>query len=84
MLPWSSFWESNYFAIMWPVLLPLFTNHYVRGAVTGLGLVNLSAGISELLAMFGARDKAAGPPPVNRDAAAGGGTYPNPDARVGP
>jgi len=49
VLPWSIFWERNYFAYAWPALAPLLTNDFVRGAVTGLGIVNIVAGFAELI-----------------------------------
>ena len=49
MLPWSSFWEGNYFAHAWPTIGPLLTNDFVRGAVSGLGVVNVVAGFAELV-----------------------------------
>lgn len=49
VLPWSSFWEHNYFGRMVPVLVPLLKNNFVRGAVSGLGVVNLIAGFFELV-----------------------------------
>lgn len=56
VLPWSAFWERNYFAVMWPPLQTLMTNNFVRGAVTGLGVVNLIAGFADLALMFAARE----------------------------
>jgi hypothetical protein len=61
VLPWSAFWEHNYFAITWPGLLPLLTNNFVRGGVTGLGVVNLVAGFVDLALVFAARDRADAP-----------------------
>ena len=55
VLPWSAFWEHNYFAETWPPLQEMLTNNFVRGAVTGLGLVNLCAGFVELALVFSAR-----------------------------
>ena len=55
VLPWSGFWERNYFAMTWPVLREVLTNNFVRGAVTGLGLVNLYAGFADLAIVFAAR-----------------------------
>lgn len=55
VLPWSGFWERNYFAAAWPPLRPLLTNNFVRGAVTGLGVVNLVAGFVDLAVVFTAR-----------------------------
>lgn len=57
MLPWSSFWERNYFAQAMPVILPLLTNNFVRGAVSGLGVLNLLAGFSELAPVFAPHDR---------------------------
>jgi polyferredoxin len=57
VLPWSAFWERNYFAEAWPALQPLLTNNFVRGAVTGLGLVNLFAGFTDLAHVFAAREQ---------------------------
>ena len=49
MLPWSSFWSRNYFVMHWPGIAPWLVNNFVRGAVTGLGVVNLVAAIADLL-----------------------------------
>jgi hypothetical protein len=57
VLPWSSFWERNYFAQAWPIIRPLLTNNFVRGAVSGLGVLNLLAGFSELGPVFTPRDR---------------------------
>jgi hypothetical protein len=55
VLPWSSFWERNYFGYAWPPLRPVLMNHFIRGAVTGLGFVNLIAGFAELAPLFALR-----------------------------
>ena len=57
VLPWSAFWERNYFTSLWPALEPLLTNNYLRGAVTGLGLVNVFAGFADLTLVFGVRER---------------------------
>lgn len=49
---WPALWDHNYFVERWPVVEPFFTNNFVRGAVTGLGLVNLFAGFSDLALVF--------------------------------
>lgn len=56
VLPWSGFWERNYFAQTWPELVPFITNTFVRGGITGLGLLNLVAGFSVLAPVFMARE----------------------------
>jgi hypothetical protein len=55
VLPWSQFWERNYFAQSWPLLAPLITNAFFRGGVTGLGFVNLLAGVADLAPIFTSR-----------------------------
>ena len=55
IVPWSAYWDRNYFAQWAPFLRTVITNNFVRGAITGLGLVNIAAGILELTAMFTAR-----------------------------
>jgi hypothetical protein len=55
VLPWSGFWDSNYFGLALPGLRPILMNNYVRGAVTGLGVVNLFAGLVDLILLFAAR-----------------------------
>ena len=55
VLPWSGFWEQNYFAQLWPSVGAFVRNNFVRGAISGLGLVNLFAGVSEIGRMFAVR-----------------------------
>lgn len=49
ILPWSSFWERNYFLYRFPVLTPWLLNHYLRGAITGVGLADIVLGIWQAL-----------------------------------
>jgi hypothetical protein len=56
VLPWSTFWERNYFAVEWTLVRALVTNNFVRGAVSGLGVVNVVAGFVELIPVFAARE----------------------------
>lgn len=53
VLPWSAFWERNYFVHAWPALGPIVTDYFVRGGISGLGFLNLLAGLSELAPVFG-------------------------------
>jgi hypothetical protein len=55
LIPWSPFWDRNYFAQWLPWLHALMTNNFVRGAVSGVGVLNVVAGIVELAATFMAR-----------------------------
>jgi hypothetical protein len=49
---WPAFWEHNYFALAWPPLRTFLANNFVRGAVSGLGFVNLCAGFADLALIF--------------------------------
>jgi hypothetical protein len=55
VIPWSLFWDHNYFAQAVPAVGMLITNDFVRGAVSGLGLINLYLGLAEIVALMNAR-----------------------------
>jgi ABC-type transport system involved in cytochrome c biogenesis permease subunit len=55
LIPWSNFWERNYFVEWSPAIEGLLTSNYVRGAISGLGLVNLAAALVELADVLGNR-----------------------------
>ena len=55
IVPWSPLWERNYFVQLWPAIAPFTRNNLVRGAVSGLGIVNLWAAASEVSVLFGLR-----------------------------
>lgn len=38
------------------MLRPVVTNHFVRGGISGLGLVNVFAGFAELVPLFAVRE----------------------------
>jgi len=61
VLPWSAFWERNYFAQTVPFVQDVITNNFVRGAISGLGLVNVCVGLVELVSVLASRH--ADPPP---------------------
>ncbi len=48
VVPWLAFWDRNYFAETMPIVQALVRNNFVRGAVSGLGLLNVLAGLYEL------------------------------------
>jgi hypothetical protein len=41
LVPWSDMWDVNYFLYQYPALGLIMKNPYLRGAVSGLGLVNV-------------------------------------------
>jgi hypothetical protein len=47
-VPWSQLWEHNVLLAYSFHLRGLLLNNFVRGAVSGLGLVDLALGLSEL------------------------------------
>jgi len=55
LVPWSAYWERNYFAQTIPNLLPILRNNFLRGAVSGLGIVNLLTGFRDLADLLMAR-----------------------------
>lgn len=59
--PWSSFWDCNGIAWMVPVVRGYLSNHFVRGAVTGIGVITACAGLVELAGVFGLRHAAPAP-----------------------
>ncbi len=59
VVPWSAFWDRNYFAAAWPPLRPVLSNYFVRGAVSGVGLVNLYAAFADLMLVFARHDSGA-------------------------
>jgi hypothetical protein len=60
LIPWSTFWDRNYFGEAIPVMREVLTNNFVRGAVSGLGLVNVLAALGELADLFLTRRRSDG------------------------
>ena len=58
--PWTVYWDRNIFVEMYPVLEPYLLALPVRGAVSGLGLVNLVAAITEFGSIVRPSDSAWG------------------------
>jgi hypothetical protein len=68
IVPWSTYWDRNYFADVLPAVHALITNNFTRGAVTGLGLVNVWVGVAELVSVFIARREDTPPLTIGRSA----------------
>ena len=47
-LPWSSFWEQNYFLVHFPALVPVLLHPSVRGLVSGLGVLDIFVAVGLL------------------------------------
>ena len=56
LIPWSAFWDRNYFVEASTAIGHLITSNYTRGAITGLGLLNVWAALGELSDLFGSRN----------------------------
>ncbi len=48
VFPWSEYWDNNFFSNLIPMFRNRWDNSYVRGAVSGLGIVNIVIAFSEL------------------------------------
>ena len=53
--PWSSYWDRNGIAWMLPTVRAYLSNYFIRGAVTGIGVITACAGLVELAGVFGLR-----------------------------
>lgn len=49
VFPWLELWEGNYFATWNRGLQQLWMNAYFRGAISGLGLVNIFVSFIEIV-----------------------------------
>lgn len=45
-LPWSDFWEKNFFLVHFPALISLLLHPAFRGAVSGLGVLDILLALS--------------------------------------
>lgn len=41
LVPWSDIWDTNYFLYQYPALALVLKNSYLRGAISGLGILNV-------------------------------------------
>lgn len=67
--PWAEFWDRHSLLRWWPALRPLIANAYVRGAVSGIGIVTLVAGLAELGQWLFSRRATVAPAPAPAPAA---------------
>jgi hypothetical protein len=69
VVPWSVFWERNHFLDQVPPLRGLLLNHFLRGAISGIGLLCLVAAVAELWTLWRrrARGRRQQVPPVDAD-----------------
>jgi hypothetical protein len=55
VLPWTALWDHNYVFESLPALRSLTQSNYTRGAVSGLGILNVGLGIAEVMGFIGMR-----------------------------
>ena len=48
VFPWTGYWEGNYFSTFFPEWRRSWDNMYVRGGISGLGVVNLYIALGEI------------------------------------
>ena len=48
IFPWTEYWDNNYFATLILEWRRYWTNAYFRGAISGLGIVNLYISFLEI------------------------------------
>jgi hypothetical protein len=65
IVPWSTFWDRNALLEAIPAVYHWTRSEYVRGAVSGLGALNLGAGLAELAAAWTARRRSEDRHPVS-------------------
>lgn len=41
LVPWSNYWDMNYFLFQYPSLAFFLKSAYLRGAVSGLGIMDV-------------------------------------------
>lgn len=52
LLPWTLLWDNNFFFSLQPQHSEFWLSNHLRGAVSGVGLVNLWMGVDEALEIF--------------------------------
>ena len=62
LAPWSALWQRNYFGAQFPLLGQWMLSPYVKGAVTGIGLVTALGGLRDLVSAFMLRQPSNHPP----------------------
>jgi hypothetical protein len=49
IFPWSQYWENNLFLSYAPFIRDVVLSNYFRGAVSGLGIVDIGIGVYEAM-----------------------------------
>ncbi len=51
VFPWMHIWESNVLLLQYPAFRLVMMNNFFRGAVSGLGIINLVIGGIEVMSV---------------------------------
>lgn len=57
VVPWTPLWDSNHLIQPYPWVKSVVLSPFLRGAVSGLGLVNLLLALVELSALWRGHDE---------------------------
>jgi len=52
LVPWFQVWDNNTLLNYVPLLRPIILSNFFRGAVSGLGAIDIVFGLHELLLLF--------------------------------
>ena len=55
IIPWSTFWDQNAVLEAIPAVYRWTRSEFVRGAISGVGALNVGAGLAELVAAWAGR-----------------------------
>jgi hypothetical protein len=47
VLPWSEYWDGNFFLFQYPAVAIFLKNPYLRGMISGLGVMNVLFALEE-------------------------------------
>lgn len=49
LLPWTRYWQENHYLLTVPAIGPVLNSGITRGIISGLGLLDVWIGISEII-----------------------------------
>ncbi len=49
LLPWTRYWQENHYLLTLPSLGPLLNSGITRGIISGIGVLDVWIGISEII-----------------------------------
>jgi hypothetical protein len=52
VLPWMTIWDDNYIVYNYPHIRSIVSNSFLKGAVLGLGIINILIGLQEIAILW--------------------------------